>query len=189
MTIRFNRVYSNCCCSCSFEAEIIKIGQSSHKMYSNNILNFQESTTILNACTKSMEIIECTMYICMCVCVCARACACACVRACICVLRQHFFVETYLIKQYRHLLSTYFCFDPFKLQYGSYNIRLGLAYKPSVNNWFPVTYGPILGHHQGVYIAKAIQALQVHFNFVRIKSLVFTLVLCWSICLQIFFYK
>ena len=26
--------------------------QSSHKMYSNNILNFQESTTILNACTK-----------------------------------------------------------------------------------------------------------------------------------------
>ena len=45
-------VYSNCCCSCSFKAEIIKIGQSSHKMYSNNILNFQESTTILNACTK-----------------------------------------------------------------------------------------------------------------------------------------
>ena len=48
----FSRVYSNCCCSCSFEPEIIKIGQSSHKMYSNNIVNFQESTTILNACTK-----------------------------------------------------------------------------------------------------------------------------------------
>ena len=48
----FSRVYSNCCCSCSFEAEIIKIGQSSHKMYSNNIENFQESTTILNAHTK-----------------------------------------------------------------------------------------------------------------------------------------
>ena len=48
----FSRVYSNCSCSCSFEAEIIKIGQSSHKMYSNNILNFQESTTILNACIK-----------------------------------------------------------------------------------------------------------------------------------------
>ena len=27
----FSRVYSNCC-SCSFEAEIIKIGQPSHKM-------------------------------------------------------------------------------------------------------------------------------------------------------------
>ena len=45
-------VYSNCCCSCQFEFEIIKIGQSSHKIYSNNILNFQESMTILNACTK-----------------------------------------------------------------------------------------------------------------------------------------
>ena len=33
----FSRVYSNCCCSCSFEAEIIKIDQSSQKIYSNNI--------------------------------------------------------------------------------------------------------------------------------------------------------
>ena len=33
----FSRLYSNCCCSCSFEPEIIKIGNSSHKMYSNNI--------------------------------------------------------------------------------------------------------------------------------------------------------
>ena len=48
----FSRVYSNSCCSSSFEREILKIGQSSHKMYSNNILNFWESTTILNACTK-----------------------------------------------------------------------------------------------------------------------------------------
>ena len=45
-------VYSNSCCSCPFEPEIIKIGQSSHKMYSNNTVNFQESTTILNVCTK-----------------------------------------------------------------------------------------------------------------------------------------
>ena len=29
----FSRVYSNCCCSCSFEPEIIEISQSSHKMY------------------------------------------------------------------------------------------------------------------------------------------------------------
>ena len=47
-----SRVYSNCCCSCSFESEIIKIGLSSYMMYSNNILNVQESTIILNACTK-----------------------------------------------------------------------------------------------------------------------------------------
>ena len=51
----FIRVYSHCCSSGSFEPEIIKIGQSSHKMYSNKIQNFQESTTILNACTKSLE--------------------------------------------------------------------------------------------------------------------------------------
>ena len=33
----FSRMYSNCY---SFKPEIIKIGQSSHKMYSNNIQNF-----------------------------------------------------------------------------------------------------------------------------------------------------
>ena len=48
-----SRMYSNCCCSCSFEPEII-IGQSYHKIYSYNILNFQESRTILNACTKKV---------------------------------------------------------------------------------------------------------------------------------------
>ena len=37
----FSSVYSNSCCSCWFEPEIIKIGQSFHKMYSNNIENFQ----------------------------------------------------------------------------------------------------------------------------------------------------
>ena len=59
----FSRVYSNCCCSCSFEREIIKIGQSSHKIYSNKILNFQESTWILNACTKIVwKLIEGALY-------------------------------------------------------------------------------------------------------------------------------
>ena len=51
----FSRVYSNSCCRCSFELELIKIGQSSHKMYCNDIVNFQESTTILNACTKNVR--------------------------------------------------------------------------------------------------------------------------------------
>ena len=37
----FNSMYSNSSCSCLFKPEIIKVGQSSHKMYSNNILNFQ----------------------------------------------------------------------------------------------------------------------------------------------------
>ena len=39
----FSRVHSNCCFCCSFESEIIKIDQSSHKMNSNKIVNFQES--------------------------------------------------------------------------------------------------------------------------------------------------
>ena len=57
-------MYSNSCCSCSFEPEIIKNGQSSQKMYSNNILNFQESTKILNACIKKgWKLIEGTAYI------------------------------------------------------------------------------------------------------------------------------
>ena len=47
-------MYSNYCCSCSFEPEIIKIGQLSHKMYSNNIVNSQESTTMLNASSKNV---------------------------------------------------------------------------------------------------------------------------------------
>ena len=65
----FSRVYSNYCCSCSFEAEIIKIGQSSHKMYSNNIVNFQESRTILNTCTKKVwKLIEFTTWMCVCEC-------------------------------------------------------------------------------------------------------------------------
>ena len=37
----FSRVYSNSCCSCWFEPEIIKIGLSFHKMYSNNILELE----------------------------------------------------------------------------------------------------------------------------------------------------
>ena len=59
----FSSVYSNCCCSCLFDSEIIKIGQSSPSTFSNNIVNFQESTTNLNACTKKVwKPIECTTY-------------------------------------------------------------------------------------------------------------------------------
>ena len=60
----FSWVYLYSCCSCWFEPGIIKIDQSYHKMYGNNILNFQESTTILNACTKKVwKHNECNMYI------------------------------------------------------------------------------------------------------------------------------
>ena len=57
-------VHSNCCFSSSFEREIIKIGQSSHKMYSNNIVNVQESTTIFKCLYKNVwKLIECSTYI------------------------------------------------------------------------------------------------------------------------------
>ena len=60
----FSRVYSNCCCSCSFKSEIIKIDQSSHEMYRKNILNFQETTTILKACTKKSGNFSNTPHLC-----------------------------------------------------------------------------------------------------------------------------
>ena len=82
----FSRVYSNSSCSCSLKPEIIIIGQSSHKMYSSNIQNRQESTTILNACTKKSGnllnspriyiYIYIYIYMCVCVCVCVRVCVC-----------------------------------------------------------------------------------------------------------------
>ena len=69
----------------------MKIGQSCHKMYSNNILNFRESTTNFNACTKhSGKLLNAPrttkqddnkyisiyiyiyIYVCVCVCVCVR---------------------------------------------------------------------------------------------------------------------
>ena len=50
--MKFTRVYSNSCCICSFEPEILKMCPSTHKMYSNDIQNFQVYTTIFNACTK-----------------------------------------------------------------------------------------------------------------------------------------
>ena len=60
----FSRVYSNSCYSCSFEAEILKTCQSSPKIYSNNILNFKESTPILKAYTKKVwQLIEGTTYL------------------------------------------------------------------------------------------------------------------------------
>ena len=83
----FIRVSSNCCSSSWIEPEIIKIRRSSHKMYSNNILNFQVSTTILNARTKKVwKLIVCPciyiyvyIYISVCVCLCVCVCVCVCV--------------------------------------------------------------------------------------------------------------
>ena len=81
-------------CSCSFEPEIIKIAQSCHKMYSNNILKFQESTTCLNACTKKFGTLLNSpyIYIYMCVCVCV----------CVCVMLLYLRTHTYTIHKCTH---------------------------------------------------------------------------------------
>ena len=58
-----SRVYSNCCCSCWFEPEIIKIGQSSHIAITCWI--FRSLQQFLNAYTKKKvwKLIEGTTYI------------------------------------------------------------------------------------------------------------------------------
>ena len=57
-------MYSNSYCSYKFAPKREKIGQSSHKEYSNNILKYLEFTAIINACTKKVwKLIECTSYI------------------------------------------------------------------------------------------------------------------------------
>ena len=44
-------------------------------------------------------------------------------------------------------LSTYFCIYPFKLLYWCYGIWPELVNKPSMINWFPITFGLVKGHY------------------------------------------
>ena len=62
----FSRVYSNSFFSFSFEPGIIKMCQLAHEMYSNNIVNFQESTIIFIASRKksgNLSYAPCTLAI------------------------------------------------------------------------------------------------------------------------------
>ena len=76
----FSRVHSNCCCSCSFEPEIIKIGQSSHKINSNKNTDFSrvyDNFTCLNKkvlFNSPCIYIYIYIYIYMCVYVCVCVC-------------------------------------------------------------------------------------------------------------------
>ena len=65
---------------------------------------------------------------------------CVCVCVCVCVFQQYVFVNTYLIKQYRHPLSTIFCIYPFDSQYQFYVIRRELVNKLPIINWFRCTF-------------------------------------------------
>ena len=75
---------------------------------------------------------------------------------CVCVSVS---IEAYLIKYDRQPLSTYFFyFNPFKSQYGCYDIQLELADKFSVFNGFPSLLDPSLAIIKGcVYCKSKIQ--------------------------------
>ena len=55
-----------------------------------------------------------------------------CVCVCVCVIGQLFFGNRYLIKQYRHSLSTHFIY-PFESSHRFYVIRWELTNKPPTN--------------------------------------------------------
>ena len=76
--------------------------------------------------------------ICVCVCVCVHVCA------CVCVFGQDLFVNTYLIKQNRHPLSTHFMVS-----------GLELVNQPPIINCFPRIFCLILCYHQGCVYCKS----------------------------------
>ena len=61
----------------------------------------------------------------------------------------HTHTHIYLIEHDRHFLSTCVFVNPFELPYRSYDIRRELIDKPSIISYFPSTFCPTLGHHQG----------------------------------------
>ena len=58
-------------------------------------------------------------------------------------------IYIYMTEHNRHFLSTYFFVNPFELPYWSYDIRWELVDKSSIISYFPSTFYPNLGHHQG----------------------------------------
>ena len=67
----------------------------------------------------------------------------------ICIFWSHFFISTNFFEYNRHFLSTYFLVDPFILPYCFYSIRCELIDIFSIIVYFPSTFCPTLGHHQG----------------------------------------
>ena len=68
---------------------------------------------------------------------------------------MHIYVTTvkvliYLIRYIRQSLSAYYYFNPFKSPYSCFNIRLKLANKFSVTNWFISIFVFHSSHHHGV---------------------------------------
>ena len=61
----------------------------------------------------------------------------------------YIYIDAYLIEHNIHFLSTYVFVNHFKLPYRSYDIQRELVDKPSIISYFPSTFSPNLGHHQG----------------------------------------
>ena len=57
-----------------------------------------------------------------------------------CVFWQHFIVNTFFIKQYKHPLSIHFCIYPFESPNRCYGIRWELVNKTPMNNSLPSMY-------------------------------------------------
>ena len=98
---------------------------------------------------------------------------------CVCVFGQHFFISEYIIEQYRHVLSTYFCIRPFQLPNWFYNIQRELIDEIPISNCYPSTFYPILGHHQGCVYCKSNMTFAC--TLLLCKCLSFILVCCCSI--------
>ena len=73
---------------------------------------------------------------------------CVCVCVCVCIERERDLVNI------KDILCYIFFFDPFKLKYGCYEIRLESANEFSVFNSFPNIFGLLLGDNHWVYIGK-----------------------------------
>ena len=91
---------------------------------------------------------------------------------CRCVyLGSIFFINAYFIEQYRHLLSTHFCICPFQLPYRFYGIRQELVDETPITNCYLVLSAQFWAIIRGLYIAKAMWLLHVHYFFVSVYYL------------------
>ena len=100
-----------------------------------------------------------------------------CVCVCVCVCIWAVFLNTYFIKQYRHLLSTHFFISLFKLLHWFYGSWRELVNETSTTNWYPRTFCLILGHHQGCLYCKS----NVTFAWTLLLCKCFFILVCCSI--------
>ena len=84
-------------------------------------------------------------------------------------------------------MSTYFFVNPFELPYWSYDIHLEFVDKSSIISYFPSTFCPTLGHHQGRMYYKS-DVTFVYTLLLWKKKTVCTVVLC-SVYFSNLFYK